>query len=81
MSLQESLRFEQISPKSYEHPTDRAATAAIGSIPLLDKVIKRLVTARYERLVRHILHRKCRADIGQTGAAALDKVLLGRFRA
>src|ERR1700677_4797541 len=54
MSLQESLRFEQISPKSYEHPTDRAATAAIGSIPLLDKVIKRLVTARYERLVRQV---------------------------
>jgi len=54
MSLQESLRFEQISPKSYEHPTDRAATAAIGSIPLLDKVIKRLVTARYERLLRQV---------------------------
>jgi Zn-dependent protease with chaperone function len=54
MSLQESLRYEQISPKSYEHPTDRAATAAIGSIPLLDKVIKRLVSARRERLVRQV---------------------------
>jgi Zn-dependent protease with chaperone function len=54
MSLQESLRFEQISPKSYEHPTDRAATAALHSIPLMDKVIKRLVSARRERLIRQI---------------------------
>ena len=54
MSLQESLRFEQISPKSYEHPTDRAATAALHSIPLMDKVIKRLVSARRERLVRQV---------------------------
>ncbi len=54
MSLQESLRFEQISPKSYEHPTDRAATAALHSIPLMDMVIKRLVSARRERLVRQI---------------------------
>ena len=43
--LRRALRFEQISPKSYEHPTDRAATAALHSIPLMDKVIKRLISA------------------------------------
>lgn len=55
MSLQESLRYEQISPKSYEHPADRAATAAIRSIPLMDKVIKRLVSFGRERRLRQVL--------------------------
>ena len=55
MSLQETFRYGQISPKSYEHPADRAATAAIGSIPLMDKVLKLLTDLRYERLIRQIL--------------------------
>jgi Zn-dependent protease with chaperone function len=54
VTIEVARRYEQISPKSYEHPADRAATAAIASIPLLDKVIKRLVTARYERLLRQV---------------------------
>ena len=40
MSLQEAIRYEQISPKAYEHPADRAATAALRSIPLMDKAVK-----------------------------------------
>ena len=38
----EGQRYEQLSPKAYEHPADRAATSALHSIPLMDKVIKRL---------------------------------------
>ncbi len=48
-------RYESISPKSYEHPADRAATAALGSIPLLDRVLKRLSEFRYERALEQVL--------------------------
>lgn len=41
--------YPQISPKAYEHPADRAATAALASIPVVDKVIKKLSELRYER--------------------------------
>lgn len=55
MSMQESIRYEQISPKAYEHPADRAATAALRSIPLMDKVLKRLVDIGHERRLRQVL--------------------------
>jgi Zn-dependent protease with chaperone function len=55
MSLEESLRYEKISPKSYEHPADKAATAALRSIPLLDKVLKRLMDIQHERRLRQLL--------------------------
>src|SRR5487761_1109479 len=55
MSVQESRRFEAISPKAYEHPTDRAATAALRSIPLMDKVLKRLLDIGQERRLRQLL--------------------------
>jgi Zn-dependent protease with chaperone function len=55
MSLQETLRYEGLSPKSYEHPADRAATAALRSIPLMDKVLKRLVGFGHERRLRQVL--------------------------
>jgi Zn-dependent protease with chaperone function len=51
MSLQEAIRYEQISAKAYEHPADRAATAALHSIPLLDKAVKYLSGFGIERLV------------------------------
>lgn len=55
MSLQESLRFEQISSKSYEHPADRAATAALRSVPLMEQVLKRLSDIGFERRLRQLL--------------------------
>src|SRR5436305_426563 len=39
----ETYRLEKISPKAYEHPADRAATAALASIPYLDAVIRKLI--------------------------------------
>lgn len=54
MSLQEAIRYEQISAKAYEHPADRAATAALRSIPLLDKAVKYLSDLGHEKLVRQL---------------------------
>lgn len=55
MAIEVVHRFEQISAKAYEHPADRAATSALHSVPLLDKVIKRLTDLRYERRLRQIV--------------------------
>ncbi len=54
MSLQEATRYQGISAKAYEHPADRAATAALRSIPLLDKAVKYLSDLAHERLVRQL---------------------------
>ena len=48
-------RLRDISPKAYEHPADRAATAALQSIPMLDAVVRRLIEFQYERAFRQIL--------------------------
>jgi Zn-dependent protease with chaperone function len=45
-------RLQGISPKAYEHPADRAATAALESIPGLDKFVRKLIELRYERAFR-----------------------------
>jgi Zn-dependent protease with chaperone function len=44
--------YPEISSRAYEHPADRAATAALKSIPMLDVVVRRLVEFRYERALR-----------------------------
>ena len=49
------LRLEQISPRAFEHPADRAATAALRSIPMLDTVVRKLVELQYERALRQSL--------------------------
>ena len=53
--LPEDQRLKEISPKAYEHPADRAATAALQSIPMLDTVVKKLIEFGYERALRQIL--------------------------
>ncbi len=35
--------FINISSKAYEHPADRAATAALKAIPMLDVVVRKLI--------------------------------------
>jgi Zn-dependent protease with chaperone function len=47
--------LEEISPKAYEHPADRAATAALQSIPMLDSVVQKLIEFGYERAFRQSL--------------------------
>ncbi len=44
--------YTNISSKAYEHPADRAATAALKSVPMLDTVVRKLVEWRYERALR-----------------------------
>ena len=45
-------RLVDISPKAYEHPADRAATAALKRIPKLDLVVRKLIEFQYERALR-----------------------------
>ncbi|MGH2871047.1 MAG: M48 family metallopeptidase [Solirubrobacteraceae bacterium] len=44
--------YPEISSKAYEHPADRAATAALKAIPMLDTVVRKLIELRYERALR-----------------------------
>jgi Zn-dependent protease with chaperone function len=52
-TLPESIKpYTNISSKAYEHPADRAATAALKAVPMLDIVVRRLIEWRYERALR-----------------------------
>jgi Zn-dependent protease with chaperone function len=46
--------YPNISPKAYEHPADRAATAALKAVPMLDTVVRKLIEWQYERAVRQM---------------------------
>ncbi len=48
-------RFPGISPKAFQHPADRAATAALASIPLLGMVLKKISELRLERSLQQSL--------------------------
>jgi Zn-dependent protease with chaperone function len=48
----EGHRLTDISPRAFQHPADRAATAALGSIPYLDTVVRKLIELGYERALR-----------------------------
>src|SRR5215208_5782879 len=50
----EDQRLVEISSKAYEHPADRAATAALQSIPMLDQVVRKLIEFGYERALRQV---------------------------
>jgi Zn-dependent protease with chaperone function len=55
MANEAGHRYEQLSPKAYEHPADRAATSALQTIPMMDKVIKRLTDVAHERRLHQVL--------------------------
>jgi Zn-dependent protease with chaperone function len=44
--------YTGISSKAYEHPADRAATAALKAVPMLDTIVRKLIEWRYERALR-----------------------------
>ncbi len=48
----EGYRLQGISPKAYEHPADRAATAALKAVPHLDTVVRKIIELGYERAMR-----------------------------
>jgi Zn-dependent protease with chaperone function len=48
----DAYRLEGISPRAFQHPADRAATAALKQVPYLDAVIRKLIELGYERALR-----------------------------
>src|SRR5271168_5415257 len=48
----EGYQLKGISSKAYEHPADRAATAALKAIPHLDTVVRKVIEYGYERALR-----------------------------
>ena len=44
--------YPNISEKAYEHPADRAATAALKAVPMLDTVVRKLIEWRFEKALR-----------------------------
>jgi Zn-dependent protease with chaperone function len=48
----EAWKLPEISPRAYQHPADRAATAALQRVPYLDEVVRRLISLGYERALR-----------------------------
>jgi Zn-dependent protease with chaperone function len=56
MSLPDSTyQLEGISPRAFQHPADRAATAALNQVPYLDRVVRRLIELGYERAMRQAM--------------------------
>jgi Zn-dependent protease with chaperone function len=47
-----SYQLEGISPRAFQHPADRAATAALKQVPYLDAVVRKLIELGYERALR-----------------------------
>ena len=54
MAIEAATRFPDMSARGFAHPADRAAAAAILSVPMLDKAIKKLSEYTYERKLRQI---------------------------
>ncbi|MDX6730201.1 MAG: hypothetical protein QOC54_149 [Baekduia sp.] len=48
----DGYQLKEISARAFEHPADRAATAALASIPGLDQVVRKLIEMGYERALR-----------------------------
>src|ERR671933_1363763 len=50
-----AYQLEGISPRAFQHPADRAATAALKQVPYLDRVVRRLIELGYERALRQAM--------------------------
>jgi Zn-dependent protease with chaperone function len=50
-----TYRLEGISPRAFQHPADRAATAALKQVPYLDAVVRKLIELGYERALRQAM--------------------------
>ncbi|HZV75205.1 MAG TPA: M48 family metallopeptidase [Conexibacter sp.] len=48
----EGFRLTGIAPRAYQHPADKAASAALSAIPQLDRVVRKLIELGYERALR-----------------------------
>jgi Zn-dependent protease with chaperone function len=52
VELVEGYQLTGISPRAYEHPADRAATAALKAIPYVDAAVRKIIEFGYERALR-----------------------------
>jgi Zn-dependent protease with chaperone function len=50
----DAWKLHGISPHAYQHPADRAATAALNRVPYLDAVVRKLIGLGYERALRAV---------------------------
>ncbi len=74
-TLPEDQRLIEISARAFEHPADRAATAALKSIPMLDRVVRLLSELGYERAFRStLLASSVRIDRDQLPTVYADHV-------
>jgi Zn-dependent protease with chaperone function len=48
----DGYQLKGISQRAFQHPSDRAATAALQTIPGLDQVVRKLIELGYERALR-----------------------------
>jgi hypothetical protein len=48
----DAYKLHGISPSAFQHPADRAATAALKQVPYLDQVVRRLIDLGYEKALR-----------------------------
>ena len=55
MAIEFATNYPGISAQGFAHPADRAATAALHTVPGLDKVVKWVSEHGYERKVRQLL--------------------------
>jgi Zn-dependent protease with chaperone function len=55
VAIELAVTFPDISAQGFAHPADRAATAAIRTVPGLDKVVRMLTEHGYERRLRQLL--------------------------
>ncbi|MGA2036231.1 MAG: M48 family metallopeptidase [Acidimicrobiales bacterium] len=55
VAVEVTVEYPGISAQGFAHPADRAATAAIRTVPGLDKVVKLLTEHGYERRLRQLL--------------------------
>ncbi len=53
-TIEPAVRFPDLSPQAFAHPADRAAMAALHSIPMLDTVVKKLTEFGYEKQFRQL---------------------------
>ncbi|MEA2305755.1 MAG: hypothetical protein QOH43_3035 [Solirubrobacteraceae bacterium] len=47
-----AYKLTGVSPRAFQHPADRAATAALHQLPYLDEVVRRLIELGYEKALR-----------------------------
>ena len=48
-------RLESLSPRAFQHPADRAASAALAQVPGLEAAVRKLTEFQYERALRQSL--------------------------